>query len=605
MDPILLEDALHLAQFGFFVFPVHDFAQGACSCGTPNCPRAAKHPRTARGLNDATTDEALIRTWWESWPNANIGINCGLSGLAVIDVDCKKGALGFATIGPIEAAYPEAFAHAPRSSTPSGGMHIWGMGTVKGGAGVIGPGIDVQSIGRYVLAPRSIGQEGPYRWIKDGTMPPWPAELLAMMGGKTATGRMTLGSIASAPQDIEPGTRNRIPRGEHRKALLDWAISMRKHQGLDAETLLPQFRAYAHSEILEDRDPNDPFSDSDLLRMLKSVDPRITTDQPMPPSTEVVWASDVLPEDDYELEWLIENYIPLSELTLLYGESTVGKSTLMACIAAYATKCGFRFGVVGNEDARNVFMTRAKLCGAVPSMLCSPKDSVRGLKLDNYDFIEKIITEHGLRVLYFDAIRSHFPPSKADAATATRDALEPVKDMARKLGCAILGTFHPNKSGEYSGSTEMKNVPRVLLHGTSTTKGKETLFYLDVVATNFTQPETKRCYRRVVQPYLNASGLPLMQSVAQPGGGRLRTPRTISTWQYVEDVPRGRQQLGEAATIEEHPHSMQISVALLNNPNVSASALYKTFGGNRSKFFAEVKRLRDVHKLAPQAVEEA
>ncbi len=599
MDSVFLNAALSYAQHGLFVFPAHDFTQGICSCGDPNCPRAAKHPRTLRGLNDATQDEALIRHWWGAWPSANIGINCGLSGLVVIDVDCKNGALGFATLGPIEAAYPEAFEHAPRSRTQSGGLHIWGMGSVKGGAGVIGPGIDVQSLGRYVIAPPSVGPGGPYTWIKAGTMPPWPQELLALMGGKATGNKTTLGTYAT--QEPEPGTRTSIPQGEHRKALLDLAVSLRKHQGLASEVLLPQMRAYADSDILEGRDPNNPFTDADLLRMLNSVDPRVTTDQAVPPlTTEVVWASEVTPQDDYELDWLIEDYIPLSELTLLYGESTVGKSTLMAEVAAHTTKCGLRFGVIGNEDASNVFTTRAKLCGAVPSMLCSPKESVRGLKLDNYTYIENIIREHGLKVLYFDAIRSHFPISKADAATATRDALDPLKDIARREGCAILGTFHPNKSGEYSGSTEMKNVPRVLLHGTSAKKGKDVFFYLEVVATNFTQPETKRMYRRIVQPHLKANGLPLMQQVRQIGGGLVRKPRTISTWVYVEDVPIGRQQLGEAATEETHPHSMQIAAALLQDPSISANKLYKNYGGNRAKFFEEVKRIRLLHKLPPQ-----
>jgi len=57
------------------------------------CKPRGKTPLTQHGVDDATTDEELIINWWRLWPDANIGIATGPSGLAVLDVDAKSGGL--------------------------------------------------------------------------------------------------------------------------------------------------------------------------------------------------------------------------------------------------------------------------------------------------------------------------------------------------------------------------------------------------------------------------------------------------------------------------------------------------------------------------------
>src|SRR5579872_5828666 len=67
-----LEIALHNAAQGFRVHPLKP--------GT-------KEPLTYHGKNDASGDTTQIREWWTKWPDANIGIACGPSGLCVLDAD--------------------------------------------------------------------------------------------------------------------------------------------------------------------------------------------------------------------------------------------------------------------------------------------------------------------------------------------------------------------------------------------------------------------------------------------------------------------------------------------------------------------------------------
>jgi hypothetical protein len=89
-----LEAALAYAKRGWPVFPLHhpDPHRG-CSCiDALKCRSPGKHPRTRKGLKDATTDEAQIRRWWELYPLANVGLAMGRkSGLVALDVDPRSG----------------------------------------------------------------------------------------------------------------------------------------------------------------------------------------------------------------------------------------------------------------------------------------------------------------------------------------------------------------------------------------------------------------------------------------------------------------------------------------------------------------------------------
>src|SRR6516225_2394365 len=96
----VLTAILNYACHGFFVFPCYEITpDGDCACPRwhrnrgpdGHCRRPGKHPRTRHGLKDATTDPAVIRAWWAEWPHANGAIDCGRSGLFVVDVDPRNG----------------------------------------------------------------------------------------------------------------------------------------------------------------------------------------------------------------------------------------------------------------------------------------------------------------------------------------------------------------------------------------------------------------------------------------------------------------------------------------------------------------------------------
>ncbi len=77
MNGDLQAAALGYAAVGWPVLPVHSPVGGRCSCGDTNCDSPAKHPRNAHGLTEATTDVDTIRSWWDQWPEANVGLRTG------------------------------------------------------------------------------------------------------------------------------------------------------------------------------------------------------------------------------------------------------------------------------------------------------------------------------------------------------------------------------------------------------------------------------------------------------------------------------------------------------------------------------------------------
>lgn len=151
---ILLERALDYAKRGWYVFPCRE------KPGTPYLKNeetvipGEKTPYTSRGLLDATRDEDQVRAWWKAYPDAMIGVNCGLSGLFVIDIDNKhvNGLETYDKWGINDSA-------GLVSVTPSGGMHIIFSGKGKTSTNPK-TGIDTRGEGGYIIAPPSKILEG-------------------------------------------------------------------------------------------------------------------------------------------------------------------------------------------------------------------------------------------------------------------------------------------------------------------------------------------------------------------------------------------------------------------------------------------------------------
>ncbi len=70
------------------ILPLYRAENGSCDCGQA-CASPGKHPRTKRGLHEATSDPAVIAYWAQIYPVSNLGLRT--DGLVVVDLDGEEG----------------------------------------------------------------------------------------------------------------------------------------------------------------------------------------------------------------------------------------------------------------------------------------------------------------------------------------------------------------------------------------------------------------------------------------------------------------------------------------------------------------------------------
>src|SRR3990167_1030790 len=152
----MLAYALEYIARGWHVLPLHTPTANGCSCNQRCGKNVGKHPRTKNGLDDATLDKDQVTSWWTMWPQANIGIATGPSGLVVLDVDPK--ANGTASLDSLEAVHGLMGTLSVR--TGGGGTHHYFTALedrpLNNSAGILGPGLDIRAQGGYVVAPPSL-----------------------------------------------------------------------------------------------------------------------------------------------------------------------------------------------------------------------------------------------------------------------------------------------------------------------------------------------------------------------------------------------------------------------------------------------------------------
>jgi hypothetical protein len=241
----MLAAALSLAHSGFSVLPIHSInSTGACTCNQPDCSHPGKHPRTQHGYKDATTDEAIIRTWWIKYPSANLGIATGaISNLLVLDVDAKIG--GLESLRGLEDRYGSLEIHRQVASG-GGGKHFYFQSQglqIKCKIKIL-PGIDVIGESGSIVAPPSVHVSGKrYTWANElpiQRMPQWLITLIA-------------DPIHCSPS---PTRSTDIPEGKRNSTLLSIAGFL-KAKGLSdvtIENILPHVNEHACTPPLSDHE---------------------------------------------------------------------------------------------------------------------------------------------------------------------------------------------------------------------------------------------------------------------------------------------------------------------------------------------------------------
>lgn len=247
MGTQLRDAALAYAALGWHVFPL------GVRSKKPLIPKT----EGGRGLLDATTKAEQITEWWSRWPQANVGISCGPSGLAVIDLDTDKG--GITAWKKLSEALDVPLRAAVMAKTGGGGVHLLykNDSEVHNSAQRLGPGIDVRGIGGYIVVPPSVHPTGnKYEWFP-GRSPSdrGPTPLPSLLAAKL---------IAPLADDHEAVDVDMIPEGRRDNTLTSLAGSMRR-RGMAEEEILAALRVTNTNRCIP------PLPDEILRRKVASV----------------------------------------------------------------------------------------------------------------------------------------------------------------------------------------------------------------------------------------------------------------------------------------------------------------------------------------------
>ena len=336
-----IDAALLYASWGWWVFPL-----------IPN----AKTPYTKHGFLDATTDPDQIRRWWGINEDFNIGIALGeKSDLVVFDVDPRNGGdetwqMWLDTHG---GELPEGI----QQLTPSGGSHLFCHYDPAFVRSQSFGGVDVLSNGKYVVVtPSNIEDRhytfelssDPFDGIGPAIIPDSWRETYLNISHRSDND--TSGVIA---QKIADGGRN--------NALTSIAGSLRHFFGLSASELSDMLHVLNRSRC------ETPLPDYEIRKIAESIGTRSAgydLDHVVigneSANALLMQAAD---ERDYyytratnylsqpaPLDWTISGWIPSSGVTMIYGESGIGKTFVcldIACSIAAGipwhgvrTKCG-------------------------------------------------------------------------------------------------------------------------------------------------------------------------------------------------------------------------------------------------------------------------
>ena len=200
----MMQAALMYAGMGLSVFPLKP---------------GQKSPAFRGWKDQSTTDAETIMQWWSNNPAFNIGIDCGKSGITVIDYDAANGKQGLTVREDWRKTHnmPETWT----ARTPRGGLHEYYRASGRTKTGLY-PGVDVRGNGGLVAAPPSVFGGNSYAWEK-------PPAIYPLSDADSAVYTF----LSPVPDDLDRGQEKtpykvpeRIPEGARTSALVALAGSL-------------------------------------------------------------------------------------------------------------------------------------------------------------------------------------------------------------------------------------------------------------------------------------------------------------------------------------------------------------------------------------------
>lgn len=365
-------------------------AEDAIALGWPVFPCAAnKQPLTAHGFKDAATDPEAIRRLFAAPGAAMISVPTGRGTFIAVDLDVKREPSGLLWLEQNRHRLPRT----RTIRTGSGGMHLYfqhpaGDLELRNTNSKLAPNVDTRGVGGYVVAPPSPGytvaDDAPiaampdwlvaawtYRPPQPPPAPPRPrqhdssagtpyglaaldAECTAVMQAPFGQQETTLNAAALKIGALVAG--NELSAGYARSALLAAGHAMPNEAGREpwthADVEAKVTRGMADGSARPRQAPERPFSRSappppdDVPPAEDREEPNSTeqgeqaTEQdaeraPAGPPLQLVWFHEIKP--DIEAKDFVEGVLTEGTMSVVYGESNVGKTFLATDIGLHVS----------------------------------------------------------------------------------------------------------------------------------------------------------------------------------------------------------------------------------------------------------------------------
>lgn len=494
----LMAEAKLYASLGWQVLPIHTPAAGSgCSCGKSSCKKPGKHPRISDWQNKASSDERQVEQWWQTWPEANVGVRLGPSS-NLIDVEFDN-AEGEATANQLLEFVATARYRSHRSThhlftfpadlaIPSAVVSWRGLeirfGTDKAGA---------QSV--FPPSLHATGQR--YQWLNHPSEyppappPDWLATAIAP-AHRPVVATMAAGFTMAETLDTAPGQSE----GNRHRKLLELVGRELGLCGVTADL--------ASKALAWNMRNAPPLPEAEVLKVVTNLAQRETMKPPRTspsPSGQVALATPptlVLPNDQPQLVtrqgdgivresigWLWPGRVPIGKLTLIVGMGESGK-TFISCdlMARLSRDAVFPDGERGVVAESAIATAEDGLGDTIrPRMDAHGADNTKWHSIDlvrigqrtaalSFDQHLPILTawldaRPEVKLLVVDPLPAYLGKVNSHVDAEVRQVLTPLKQMAEERGVAVVGIMHLSKSNErsvaqrVSGSIAFLNAARV------------------------------------------------------------------------------------------------------------------------------------------------
>jgi hypothetical protein len=453
--------ALDFARLGWPVFPLYWVEDGHCSCSDQNCSNPGKHPLTVNGFKNATSDDVYIRTWWEEFPDANIGIATGApSGLVVLDVDPRHdGDKSLRELEKVHGSLPDG----PRVRTGGGGEHLYFSedGVALKNAVDLRPGLDVRGDGGYVVGVGSNHISGkPYLWksgksVRNLSLPPVPNWLRELI------------SNGQPPQHQHELDAEVIPHGQRNAKLASLAGTMR-HRGMHQASIEA---ALLQENLLRCKPPLDNGEVSRIAASVGAYAPDVLSGDPM---SEVRaerkltfrTGSEIAAKTSPAVPWLVKPWVATGAITEADGKAKVAGKTTWVTYLAGAVLDGAEFMGEKTTKTSAVYLTEQNPTSFRATMkradLLNRDDFVALFWAESLGFswpkvVRAAVEEckrRSAKLLVVDTL-GQFSGLVGDSENNSGDALRAVQPLqvAAREGLAVIIVRHERKSGGSLGDS--------------------------------------------------------------------------------------------------------------------------------------------------------